>query len=139
VLRLLEPMLARAGPIPITAGWVFEPKLDGFRCLICTHGARFRARSRRGWEMAERPPGFLDGVICLGQRAEHPLGHRPQMCSLFLESPSQKLLFVHRSRSSATTGHRSRPRRPDQCDEFAAADTRPTVAPVNATESTVRA
>jgi ATP-dependent DNA ligase len=32
VLRLPEPMLARSGPIPAGSGWVFEPKLDGFRC-----------------------------------------------------------------------------------------------------------
>jgi bifunctional non-homologous end joining protein LigD len=44
-------MLARSGPIPTGPGWRFEPKLDGFRCLVCTHG-RFRARSRRGWNMA---------------------------------------------------------------------------------------
>jgi bifunctional non-homologous end joining protein LigD len=43
-------MLARAGPIPHGRGWTFEPKLDGFRCLICTHDG-FRARSRRGWNM----------------------------------------------------------------------------------------
>jgi hypothetical protein len=28
VLRLREPMLARAGTIPVGRGWVFEPKLD---------------------------------------------------------------------------------------------------------------
>ena len=49
-LRLPEPMLARAGAIPRGRGWTFEPKLDGFRCLVCTH-AGFRARSRRGWDM----------------------------------------------------------------------------------------
>ena len=51
-------MLARAGPIPRGRGWMFEPKLDGFRCLVCTH-AGFRARRRRGWDMtpaARAPP-----------------------------------------------------------------------------------
>src|SRR5687768_4164910 len=43
-------MLARAGPIPHGPGWLFEPKLDGFRCMVCTH-VGFRARSRRGWNM----------------------------------------------------------------------------------------
>ena len=30
-------MLARFEGIPSGRGWVLEPKLDGFRCLICTH------------------------------------------------------------------------------------------------------
>jgi bifunctional non-homologous end joining protein LigD len=72
VLRLPEPMLARSGPIPTGAEWIFEPKLDGFRLLSCTHGGRFRARSRRGWNMtsllpelgATLPPNLqLDGEI----------------------------------------------------------------------------
>jgi bifunctional non-homologous end joining protein LigD len=56
VLRLPEPMLARPGPIASGGGWTFEPKLDGFRCLACTHGGTFRARSRRGWNMTPLLP-----------------------------------------------------------------------------------
>src|SRR4051794_30597307 len=56
VLRLPEPMLASPGAIPTGSGWVFEPKLDGFRCLTRTHGGRFRARSRRGWDMTSLLP-----------------------------------------------------------------------------------
>ena len=48
-------MLARSGVIPTGSGWRLEPKLDGFRCLVCTHG-RFMARSRRGWNMTTRLP-----------------------------------------------------------------------------------
>ena len=48
-------MLARSDAIPRGRGWIFEPKLDGFRCLVCTHGG-FRARSRRGWNMAPLLP-----------------------------------------------------------------------------------
>ena len=55
VLRLPEPMLAQAGPIPLGRGWTFEPKLDGFRCRVCTHDG-FRARSRRGWDMTPLLP-----------------------------------------------------------------------------------
>src|SRR4051794_5312482 len=57
VLRLPEPMLARAGPIPSGRGWTFEPKLDGFRCLVCTHRG-FEGRSRRGWNMTPLLPEF---------------------------------------------------------------------------------
>src|SRR5262245_60491161 len=48
-------MVSRAGPIPRGRGWTFEPKLDGFRCLVCTHDG-FRARSRRGWNMTTLLP-----------------------------------------------------------------------------------
>jgi bifunctional non-homologous end joining protein LigD len=55
-------MLARAGGIPTGRGWIFEPKLDGFRCLVCTHGSRFRARSRRGWDMTKLLPEIRRAV-----------------------------------------------------------------------------
>ena len=54
-------MLGRAGTIPRGSGWTFEPKLDGFRCLVCTH-ALFRARSRRGWDMTHLLPEFRKSV-----------------------------------------------------------------------------
>ena len=71
LLRLPEAMLARAGEGPRGSGWVFEPKLDGFRCLVCTHGDRLRTRSRRGWDMSPLLPELgslpenlqLDGEI----------------------------------------------------------------------------
>ena len=88
MLRLPEPVLARAGALPTGPGWRFEPKLDGYRCLVCTHG-RFRARSRRGWnmapllpELAEALPGNvqLDGeLVAFNKRCEpdfHLLGQR---------------------------------------------------------------
>src|SRR3954469_17648652 len=69
-------MRGRAGGIPTGRGWRFEPKLDGFRCLVCTH-AGFRARSRRGWDMSHLLPEFhrtlpesvqLDGeLVALGE------------------------------------------------------------------------
>jgi bifunctional non-homologous end joining protein LigD len=49
-------MLARSGPIPTGPDWRFEPKLDGFRCLVRTDGGRLRVRSRRGWDMTSRVP-----------------------------------------------------------------------------------
>src|SRR6266511_6451079 len=81
-------MLARAGPLPGRRGWFFEPKLDGYRCLVCTHGG-FRARSRRGWNMAPLlpelaravPPNLqLDGELVAlaedGRPDFHRLGER---------------------------------------------------------------
>ena len=43
-------------------------------------------------------PGVLQGVVGLGDRAEHPVGHRPQSWSLLLEPVCQPLAVVHRSR-----------------------------------------
>jgi bifunctional non-homologous end joining protein LigD len=75
-------MLARAGDLPTRDGWLFEPKLDGFRCLVCTHG-KFTARSRRGWDMtallpelAAMPDGLqLDGEIIAPGHNGHPDFH----------------------------------------------------------------
>jgi bifunctional non-homologous end joining protein LigD len=84
LLRLPEPMLARAGPIPSGAGWRYEPKLDGFRCLVCTHG-RFLARSRRGWTMSNLLPELaaalpadvqLDGELVAFDADGRPDFHR---------------------------------------------------------------
>jgi bifunctional non-homologous end joining protein LigD len=84
MLRLPEPMLARSGPIPTRSGWRFEPKLDGFRCLVCTH-ARFRARSRRGWDMTSLLPELgatlpadmqLDGELVALNAEGYPDFHR---------------------------------------------------------------
>src|SRR5215216_6741687 len=59
-------MLARSGPIPRGRGWTFEPKLDGFRCLVCTH-AGFRA---------PLPPRLEHGAATAGARGGAP-GRRP--------------------------------------------------------------
>ena len=58
MLRLPEPAPRPPGAgIPGGAGWRFEPKLDGFRCLVCTHAGGFRARQRpRGWNITSLLP-----------------------------------------------------------------------------------
>ena len=82
--RLPEPVLARARPIPSWRGWSFEPKLDGFRGLVCTH-AGFRARSRRGRDMTPGLPEFrrslpegvqLDGELVALDETGRPDFHR---------------------------------------------------------------
>ena len=84
VLRLPEPMLARAGAIPNGRGWTFEPKLDGFRAMVCTHDG-FRARSRRGWDMTPLLPELaaalpadvqLDGELVALDETGRPDFHR---------------------------------------------------------------
>jgi bifunctional non-homologous end joining protein LigD len=55
-------MLAKPGPIPTRRGWLYEPKLDGFRCLVCTHDGRFYARSRQRWDMTPLLPELADAI-----------------------------------------------------------------------------
>ena len=91
MLALPEPMLARTGAIPTGTGWRYEPKLDGYRCLVCTHD-RFKARSRRGWNMTPLLPELrqalpadvqLDGELVAFDDAGHPDFHR--LCQRMLQ------------------------------------------------------
>jgi hypothetical protein len=50
---------------------------------------------------AQLQPRVLDGVVGLGQRAEHPVGHRAQAGPVFLEARRQPLVLVHLSRPSS--------------------------------------
>ena len=61
---------------------------------------------------AETQPGFLDGVVRFADRAEHPVGHRPQVTSVLLESLCQPILFVHRSHLLVVFRHCSDERNP---------------------------
>jgi ATP-dependent DNA ligase len=79
-----ELQLARSGPISTRRGWRFEPKMEGYRCLVCTH-AGFRARSRRGWNMTALLPELatslpadvqLDGELVALDQDAHPDFHR---------------------------------------------------------------
>ena len=54
---------------------------------------------------AQAQPGFLDGVVGIAQRAEHPVGHTAQMSAVFLEPLRQKVVLVHRSHSPALFRH----------------------------------
>jgi ATP-dependent DNA ligase len=40
---------------PSGRGWTFEPKMDGYRALVCTH-ASLQVHSRRGWDMTHLLP-----------------------------------------------------------------------------------
>ena len=51
---------------------------------VVSQPPRFSICARVG--AAQPQPGFLDGVVRLAQRAEHPVGHRPQAGSVLLES-----------------------------------------------------
>ena len=49
VLPPVEPMLAKAVPeIPVAPGMTYEPKWDGFRCIIFRDGDEVELASRGG-------------------------------------------------------------------------------------------
>jgi bifunctional non-homologous end joining protein LigD len=54
-LRLPDPMLTRAGELPLGPGYAYEVKWDGFRAIVSTIDG-LRVRSRRGWNMTNRLP-----------------------------------------------------------------------------------
>ena len=84
--RLLPPGLARAQHVQ--AHPTDNGRQPGAEVLDAT-----------GVGAAEAKPGFLDGVVGLAQRAEHPVRHRAQLRPGGLESLCQPVLLVHRSHS----------------------------------------
>jgi len=46
---------------------------------------------------AQSQPGFLNGIVHVAQRAQHPIRHGAQAGSVFFESLGQVVVFVHRS------------------------------------------
>ncbi len=74
-----KPMLATlVEKLPTSAGWLFEPKWDGYRALAYVRGGEATLRSRRGNDLTERfavvaralpnalrtPDAVLDGEVC---------------------------------------------------------------------------
>jgi hypothetical protein len=66
-----------------------------------------------GVAAAEPQPRFLHGILCLGGRTQHAVGHPSQMGPVGLEAFGQKSLLVHRhtlsSRSVNTMTARTGP------------------------------
>jgi len=64
--RSLKPMLAETAEQPFTrAGWLFEPKLDGYRVLASRHAGEARLHTRNGNECAESFPEVARAVAAL--------------------------------------------------------------------------
>jgi bifunctional non-homologous end joining protein LigD len=53
-------MLATPGKLFSAAGWIYELKYDGFRCLICKHGDTVRLESRNGLYKSPYFPELVD-------------------------------------------------------------------------------
>ncbi len=58
---------------------------------------------------AEAQPGDLNGVVGLGERAQHPVGNRSQMGPVLVEAVRQQLVLVHRSHPRVARCHTSDP------------------------------
>jgi ATP-dependent DNA ligase len=48
--------------IPIGAEWQYEPKWDGFRCLLSKHGRRIEMKSKAGKSLARYFPEIVDAA-----------------------------------------------------------------------------
>jgi bifunctional non-homologous end joining protein LigD len=69
--RSIEPMHAMLTERPFSApGWVFEPKLDGVRCIALKDGDDVRLSSRRGLDSTRQYPSVAEQVA---QQAEQQL------------------------------------------------------------------
>jgi bifunctional non-homologous end joining protein LigD len=73
VLRRWEPMLATSRPQPPSlAGWVCEPKLDGWRGIVDVVEGKVRVTSRNGHDLSDRMPSVRtlaghDGLVLDGE------------------------------------------------------------------------
>ncbi len=82
-----EPMLATlVGELPRGAGWLFEPKWDGYRALAYVRGGEATLLSRRGNDLTGRfapvakalpnalrsPDAVLDGEVCALDESGRP-------------------------------------------------------------------
>lgn len=80
--------------IPIGAGWPYEPKWDGFRCLAFRDGGAIQLQSKNGQPLGRYFPEIvealrslprtfvLDGeiVIPVDGRLSSQLGGKPETC-----------------------------------------------------------
>jgi ATP-dependent DNA ligase len=63
----LEPMLARLENDLPRDGYLYEPKWDGFRCLVFRDGGEIDLRSRNDRPLARYFPEVVDGLLALPQ------------------------------------------------------------------------
>lgn len=69
----LQPMLARSvAAIPVEPGWLFEPKWDGFRCIVFRDGDEVQLASRSTKPLTRYFPDVAAAV----------LAHTPRRCVL---------------------------------------------------------
>ncbi len=66
---IVEPMLAELVPeLPVGGGWVYEPKWDGFRCLVAREGDDVAMVSRHGRPFARYFPELVEAFRAIPDR-----------------------------------------------------------------------
>jgi len=87
----LAPMLAETSEAPFTReGWVWEPKLDGYRALAIMRDGRLELRSRRGLDLAADFPALseeiarqaVNGTVLDGEIVAFDAGGRPSFAAM---------------------------------------------------------
>jgi ATP-dependent DNA ligase len=67
--RSLEPMEARlVAKLPCDAGWQYEPKWDGFRCVAIRDGSHVELQARSGKSLSRYFPEMVAAVAALDAR-----------------------------------------------------------------------
>src|SRR5687767_6888980 len=101
----LEPMEAETvEDLPSGAGWQYEPKWDGFRCLVFRDGKRFYLQSRNGKPLARFFPELdaallalpatrfvLDGALAIAGQPFDSLQMRPPPAASRIEKLSREI------------------------------------------------
>ena len=112
-MQVVAPMEARSQPaLPEDDGWWFEPKWDGFRCLVMRAGGEVMLQAKSGKPLARYFPEVveavaalnaddfvLDGELLIGEPASfealqmrlHPAASR--IAKLARETPARLALF----------------------------------------------
>lgn len=71
-LKFIEPCIpTTAKALPIGPGWLFEPKIDGWRIQVAKDGDRVALYTRNGHDIAERLPRLTDALRGLPVRSCH--------------------------------------------------------------------
>ncbi|HXS54301.1 MAG TPA: DNA ligase D [Usitatibacter sp.] len=87
----LAPMLAETAQAAFTReGWVWEPKLDGYRALAIVRGGKLELRSRRGLDLAADFPALaaeiakqaVEGSVLDGEIVAFDASGRPSFAAL---------------------------------------------------------
>ena len=149
----LPPMEAEAvDDLPAGAGWQYEPKYDGFRCLAHRHGGRVHLQSKnqkpleryfpeiaQGIEEIAEDDFVLDGeLVIVGGSFEalqlrlHPAESRIR--KLARETPAQLIVFDLLARSGISLLDRPLAERRRELEEFMAQSTSPVLRLGEATE-----
>ena len=61
-MKPIKPMLAISGNPFSTRGWIFEPKIDGTRCIARVHNGVVMLQNRRLMDITYRYPEIVDSL-----------------------------------------------------------------------------